>query len=123
MVVAFGACTHVIKPFGSPWRRAVPTLEHIGPEGDTCDYHALRLSHDHILRHPAQRRVVFAITDGQGDMDRTRAQRMSGEALGIQHLGIGIQEDCSYTWGPQSVTINTPADLGRVAFQQLRRAA
>ena len=123
MVIGFGQSTYVLKTWGQPWRQILPTLRQVGCEGDTNDFHALRMAHDYLLQHPAQRRVVLAITDGQGDGWRTAAQREAGERLGIQHYGIGIQMDCSSTWGPRSVMIRTPQDLGSVALQQVRRAA
>lgn len=122
MVLGFGYQTHMLKGLRQPWRQAMPTLRRVKLEGHTNDFHALRTAHDALLAHPAQRRVVLAITDGQGNFCRTREQRLAGEALGIQHYGIGIGEDVTYTWGQASVTIRNPADLGTVALSQLRRA-
>jgi Mg-chelatase subunit ChlD len=123
MVIAFGERTHVVKTWTQNWRTVVPTLQQIGTEGDTNDFHALRLAHEHLLQHPAQRRVVFALTDGEGNRDATREQRTSGEALGIQHWCLGIQHDARHTWGPNTIRVDRVADLGRVAFQQIKQAA
>jgi hypothetical protein len=81
------------------------------------------MAHDALLQHHAERRVVLAITDGQGNMYRTAQQRQAGEALGIQHYGIGIGMDCSATWGARSARIDKPADLAAVAFSRMRAAA
>lgn len=123
MVVCFGMQTHVVKTWTQPWRQIAERLRHVETEGDTKDYHALRLAHEHLLQHPAQRRVVFALTDGEGDLYSTHAQRLSGEALGVQHWCLGIQHDASSTWGPNTIRVDRVADLGTVAFQQIKRAA
>ena len=123
MVIAFGERTHVVKAWAQTWRSIAPRLQSVATEGDTNDFHALRLAHDHLLQHPAQRRVVFALTDGEGNQYETRQQRISGENLGIQHWCLGIQHDASHTWGPSTIRIDKVADLGRVAFQQIKRAA
>lgn len=123
MVIAFGERTHVVKAWTQNWRSIAPRLQSAATEGDTNDFHALRLAHDHLLQHPAQRRVVFALTDGEGNQYETRQQRISGEALGIQHWCLGIQHDASHTWGPSTIRIDKVADLGRVAFQQIKRVA
>ena len=123
MVIAFGERTHVVKTWTQNWRSIAPRLQSAATEGDTNDFHALRLAHDHLLQHPAQRRVVFALTDGEGNQYETRQQRISGENLGIQHWCLGIQHDASATWGPSTIRIDRVADLGRVAFQQIKRAA
>lgn len=123
MVIAFGEKTHVVKTWAQNWRSIAPRLQSAATEGDTNDFHALRLAHDHLLQHPAQRRVVFALTDGEGNQYETRQQRISGEKLGIQHWCLGIQHDASHTWGPSTIRIDKVADLGRVAFQQIKQAA
>lgn len=120
MVLTFGTHTSTLKRFGQPWRQVLQTMRRLGNEGHTNDYHALRTAHDALLQHPAQRRVVLAITDGQGNISQTSEQRQAGERLGIQHLCIGIQEDASPTWGAASVMIRSPRDLATVALSRLR---
>lgn len=120
MVLCFGTHTRTLKRFGQPWRQILPTMRRLGNEGHTNDYHALRTAHDALLQHPAQRRVVLAITDGQGNVSQTSEQREAGERLGIRHLCIGIQEDASPAWGKASVMIKSPRDLATVALSKLR---
>jgi len=123
MLLGFGADTFTLKTWGQPWRQTLPVLRSIYVEGDTNDWHALRMAHDALHQHHAERKVVLAITDGQGNMHRTAQQRQAGEALGIRHYGIGIGMDCSATWGARSVRIDKPADLAAVAFSRMRAAA
>lgn len=120
MVLCFGTHTSTLKRWGQPWRQVLPTMRRLGNEGHTNDYHALRTAHDALLQHPAQRRVVLAITDGQGNVSQTYEQREAGERLGIRHLCIGIQEDASPAWGAASVMIKSPRDLATVALSRLR---
>lgn len=122
MVLTFGTHTSTLKRFGQPWRQVLPTMRRLGNEGCTNDYHALRVAHDALLQHPAQRRVVLAITDGQGNVHQTQAQRKAGQRLGIHHLCLGIQEDASPAWGSAAVMIHSPRDLGAVALSKLKNA-
>ena len=123
MVIGFGTDTHTIKGWNQNWRTVAQIIKRIRLEGDTNDWHALRLAHQHLLLQPAARRVVFALTDGIGNQYATHTQREAGERLGIQHYALGIQHDARDTWGKNTVRVDTVADLGRVAFQQVRRAA
>ena len=75
------------------------------------------------MRVERRRRVVLAITDGIGSVSRTSEQRKSGERLGIRHVGIGINEEVSATWGPASVMIRSASALGEVALSRLKVAA
>ena len=122
MLLGFGHETFTLKTWGQPWRQTLPVLRSIYVEGDTNDWHALRMAHDALHQHHAERKVVLAITDGQGNMYRTAQQRQAGEALGIRHYGIGIGMDCSETWGARSVRIDAAADLAQAAFSRMRAA-
>ena len=122
MLLGFGEDTFTLKSWGQPWRQALPVLRSIYVEGDTNDWHALRMAHDALHQHHAERKVVLAITDGQGNMYRTAQQRQAGEALGIRHYGIGIGMDCSLTWGARSVRIDAASDLAQAAFSRMRAA-
>lgn len=121
-LMTFGDKTAVIKPFGQGYRAALPMLSKLGDAGDTNDYHAMRVAHEMLLRHRAQRRIVLSITDGEGQVDETRAQVISAANLGIQTIGIGIGYDVSKVY-PVSVRVESLADLGTVAFSKLRAAA
>lgn len=123
MVIAFGEEAHIVKPFGMPWRKAAGMLQRVSMQGDTNDYAACRFATEALMRHPAQRKVMLALTDGQGNVDRTRAQAEAARALGITVIGIGIQTDASGAWGKDSVTIDSVADLGTVAFSRMKAAA
>lgn len=123
MVLAFGRHSHVVKPFGMPWRKAVPIIRSVGLQGDTNDFAACRFATEALMAHPAERKVMIAISDGCGEKARTSKQVQAAKDLGIQVIGIGVQYDVSETWGDESVKINSVQDLGTVAFSRLKAAA
>jgi len=123
MVLAFGEVSHIVKPFSMPWRKAVPLLQRINMQGDTNDFAATRYATECLMRHPAQRKVMLALTDGNGQRYITAEQADAARALGITVIGLGIQMDASRTWGDDSAVINTVADLGTVAFGRMKAAA
>lgn len=123
MVLAFGEKSHVIKTWGQPWRKVLPILRAIDLEGDTNDFAACRFATEALMRHPAERKVLMVITDGEGEQWRTAAQVKAAQALGIRVIGIGIYFDVRDTYGPESVSIERVSDLGAVAFGQMKAAA
>jgi cobalamin biosynthesis protein CobT len=121
-VMAFSSYCSVIKPWSMPTRKGVEMLRRLQIDGGTKDYPALKLAHEMLLRHPAQRRVCFSLTDGDGDVCESTVQVAAAAALGITTIGVGIRHDVSTVY-PQSVRVNTLADLGGVMFKQLKLAA
>ena len=121
-VMAFSSYCSVIKPWAMPTRKGVEMLRRLHIDGGTKDYPALKLAHEMLLRHPAQRRVCFSLTDGDGDVLESTVQVAAAAALGITTIGVGIRHDVSTVY-PQSVRVNTLADLGGVMFKQLKLAA
>jgi cobalamin biosynthesis protein CobT len=91
-------------------------------EGGTKDYSALRLAHGLLLRHPAQRKVVFSLSDGDGDTREARAQNIAASRLGITTIGIGIRHDVSFVYA-QCVRVDDLADLGQTMFKHIKLAA
>jgi hypothetical protein len=65
---------------------------------------------------------VFVITDGEGQKDDVRAQCGAGVNLGITTIGVGIELDVSESY-PVSVRVKDAANLGEVAFKQIKLAA
>ena len=121
-IVAFGDCFSVVKGFNEPLNKATRAFNRIRNGGGTEDFAAVKLAHQLLLSHPAQRKVCFVITDGVGDTLNTNAQCVSGEALGITTIGLGIQHHVSAAY-PQSVRVDNLADLGRAAFDKIKVAA
>jgi len=122
MVITFGTESRIIKTWSQPWRKALPILRAISYEGDTNDFAGCRYATEALMRHPAQRKVLIAITDGEGEY-RTHKQVEAARALGITVLALGIQMDASQTYGAGTVRVDQVADLGSVALDRLARAA
>jgi len=122
MVITFGTESRIIKTWAQPWRKVLPTLRAISYEGDTNDFAGCRYATEALMRHPAQRKVLIAITDGEGEY-RTHKQVKAARALGITVLALGIQMDASETYGAGTVRVDQVADLGSVALDRLARAA
>lgn len=122
MVVTFGAQASILKPWAMPVPRALEQMSKVGSGVDTNDYSALRFAHEMVHGRSESRKVVFVITDGQGQTEDVRAQCNAGAALGITTIGVGIALDVSESY-PVSVTVEDAANLGKVAFKQIKLAA
>jgi len=122
MVVTFGSDVSVLKPWLMPVPRALERVAKVGSGANTNDYAALRFSHEMLHGRPESRKVVFVITDGEGEQDAVRAQCQSGVNLGITTIGVGIALDVSDSY-PVSVRVKDAANLGEVAFKQIKLAA
>lgn len=122
MVVTFGSYASVLKPWEMPVPRALERVARIGSGQNTNDYASLRFCHEMLHGRPESRKVVFVITDGCGDEQAVKAQCHAGENLGISTIGVGIELDVSDSY-PVSVTVRNAANLGEVAFKQIKLAA
>jgi len=120
-VLTFGSSVSVLKPFEMPVAKGLQRVARVDDGGDTNDYAALRYAHELLHGRPESRKVVFVITDGEGDGESVKAQCLSGEALGITTIGVGIQLDISHAY-PKAVRVNG-ANIGEVAFKQIKLAA
>jgi len=121
-VTAFADHASIIKPWSMPMRKALSILPRVSVYGGTEDCLALRHAHGLLLRHNARRRVCFALTDGDGQVKDAKAQVESGARLGITTIGVGILHTVSHVY-PQSVRVDTLADLGNMIFKHIKLAA
>ena len=122
MVVTFGSYASVLKPFEMPVPRALERVARVGAGSNTNDYAALRFCHEMLHGRPESRKVVFVITDGCGEEYAVHQQCIAGANLGITTIGVGIALDVSDSY-PVSVTVRDAANLGAVAFKQIKLAA
>jgi cobalamin biosynthesis protein CobT len=121
-VITFASNVSMLKPFDLHYRKAFPLLESLRAGGGTNDCEALQQAHRLLYGRPEARKVAFVLTDGCGDGDATYDQALSGARLGVTTIGVGIKHDVSHVY-PNSVTVNSLADLGGVAFNKLKLAA
>lgn len=123
-ILGFDNDLYRVRDFGgTPPLKTRSVLERIRSGGSTNDWAAIRLAHDMLLRHPAQRRVAFVIGDGDGKPRDARRQVLTGDRLGITTIGVGIGHDVRHVYGASSVRVDRPSDLGTVAFKQMKEAA
>jgi len=120
-VALFGDRTCVLSPFGQPFKRKEADLRRVLHGGGTNDYFAVRYAHEMLIRHKAERKVLFMLTDGMG-APATRHQVDMGERMGVTTIGLGIHMDVSSVY-PNNVTVNSIASLGTVAFNKIKLAA
>ena len=121
-VLTFGSSASVLKDWVCPTVKAIAKLGAIDSGGSTNDYFAVRYAHEMLLHRTEQRKLVFVITDGEGNVEATSEQVKVGQRLGITTVGIGIKHDVSHVY-PQSVKISDLADLGNESFKQIKLAA
>lgn len=121
-VLTFGSRASLLKDWSCPTVKAIAKLGRIDSGGSTNDYFAVRYAHEMLLNRTEERKMVFVITDGEGDADRTRSQVDTGTRLGITTVGIGIKHDVKHIY-PQSVKVSVLADLGNESFKQIKLAA
>ena len=121
-VLVFGDGTSIAKPFNMSLQKFIPTLTRLNAAGGTNDYIAIRHAHTLLLNRPEQRKICFAITDGEGDITTTKLQCEAGERLGVTTIGVGIELNVSPTY-PQNVTVDNIRDLATVSFKQIKLAA
>jgi Mg-chelatase subunit ChlD len=121
-VITFGSKTSVLKDWATHPRKLDARLPLVSSGGDTNDYFAIRFAHEMLHKRPEQRKVVFAITDGVGQPQDTRAQVDAGSRLGISTVGIGIQHDVTRVY-PNAVRVDRLADMATASFKQIKLAA
>ncbi|MFZ8985026.1 MAG: VWA domain-containing protein, partial [Steroidobacteraceae bacterium] len=66
MLITFGTDSVILKSWGQPWRKVLPDLRRLHGQGDTNDYAAARYATEALMTHPAQRKVLISISDGDG---------------------------------------------------------
>lgn len=120
-VVAFNHRASVLKGFHESRTSAVEAMRRLDNFGGTNDFFAVRYAHKMLLARREQRKVCIVLTDGNGNPEATRRQVMSGEALGITTIGIGIQLPVGHVY-TQHVNVQDVADLGNASFKQIKLA-
>lgn len=120
-VVSFDDRIYIDAPFDARLQFKRDIVLRLGPYGGTNDYAAIKVAHDLLRQRPEARKVCFVLSDGDGDRQAAKEQADSGDAFGITTIGIGICHDVSRVY-KNNVRVDVPADLGKVAFNQIKLA-
>ena len=121
-VMAFSDNTSIVKPFGMPLAQGKKRVMRLRECGSTNDYYGVKVAHDVLRVRPEERKVLFVITDGDGDMIATHSQVAAGERLGITTIGVGVQLNVSGVY-PNNIHVEDAADIGKASFKQIKLAA
>lgn len=121
-VMVFNHFVSVPVPFGISLGKARNLISRIKSSGSTADYEALRHAHQMILRRPESRKVVFALTDGEGRPNSARQQIQIGTRAGVTTVGIGIMTSVGHVY-PDSIRVDNLSDLASASFNRIKLAA
>ena len=92
-VLTFDNYTSVLKPFNTHFKKTMPLLQRIRCNGSTNDYFAIKIAHEMLLNRSEARKVVFVLTDGDGNVAQAKAQVASGVKLGLTTIGVGMMHN------------------------------
>lgn len=123
-VVSFGDSVSTLVDFGAPAARIKQMVRRLVAVGSTNDFEAVRHAHGMLLRRPEARKVCIVLTDGDGHGMAVKRQCMSGQALGITTIGIGIgTQNSAEKWYTNPVKVANLSDLATTALSQIKVAA
>lgn len=118
-VVAFGSRVHQVAGWGTPTAKLAQTMLHMSAGGMTNDAQAVRFTGDMLLARPEERKVLFVLTDGMGDMVETRKRVQALERCGITVVGVGIGFDVSMVY-TQHIQVDDVSKLGTMSLKKIK---
>lgn len=121
LVAAFGRTVCKVADWGAPTVKVAKSLERVPDNGMTNDARAIRFCGDLLLKRSEARRILFVLTDGDGDVEMARANVDTLERLGVTVIGIGIGLDVSKVY-PNNVRVNDGNALAAASFKQIKLA-
>ena len=121
MVAAFGRTVCKVADWGAPTVKVAKALEYVPDNGLTNDARAIRFCGDLLLKRSEQRRILFVLTDGNGDLELARANVDTLERLGITVIGVGIGLDVSNVY-KNNIRVNNANALASASFKQIKLA-
>jgi cobalamin biosynthesis protein CobT len=121
MVAAFGRTISKVADWSAPTVKVAQALERVPDIGSTNDAQAIRFCGDLLLKRAEARRILFVLTDGEGDAEMARANVDTLERLGVTVIGIGIGLDVSKVY-PNNVRVNDASALASASFKQIKLA-
>jgi Mg-chelatase subunit ChlD len=121
LVAAFGRTVCKVADWSAPTVKVAKALERVPDNGCTNDARAIRFCGDLLLKRSEARRILFVLTDGDGDVEMARANVETLERLGVTVIGIGIGLDVSGVY-PNNVRVNDASALASASFKQIKLA-
>jgi Mg-chelatase subunit ChlD len=118
-VVAFGSRVHQVAGWGTPTAKLAQTMLHMSSGGSTNDAQAVRFTGDMLLARPEERKVLFVLTDGMGDIVETRKRVQALERCGITVVGVGIGFDVSMVY-TQHIQVDDVSKLGTMSLKKIK---
>lgn len=121
LVAAFGRTVSKVADWSAPTVKVAKALERVPDNGCTNDARAIRFCGDLLLKRSEARRILFVLTDGDGDVEMARANVDTLERLGVTVIGIGIGLDVSKVY-PNNIRVNDASALAAASFKQIKLA-
>jgi len=121
LVAAFGRTVSKVADWGAPTVKVAKSLERVPDCGATNDAAAIRFCGDLLLKRSEARRILFVLTDGEGDAEMARANVDTLERLGVTVIGIGIGLNVSGAY-PNNIRVNDATALAAASFKQIKLA-
>jgi phosphoglycolate phosphatase-like HAD superfamily hydrolase len=121
-IVTFNSMHSVAHKFSTNKAKLLNTISRISFSGSTSDYAAVRTCHTMLAKHNAERKVLFVMTDGLGQVVDTRAQVAAGRRLGITTLAVGIGQRVENIYGDESAYVKDATKLGEAMFGKIKLA-
>ena len=120
-MAAFGRTISKIADWGQPTVKVAKALERVDDCGATNDAQAIRFCGNLLLQRSEERRILFVLTDGNGDHEMARANVDTLERLGVTVIGIGIGLNVSEVY-PNNIQVNDASSLAAASFKQIKLA-
>jgi hypothetical protein len=121
LVAAFGRTVSKVADWSAPTVKVAKSLERVPDCGATNDAAAIRFCGDLLLKRSEARRILFVLTDGEGDAEMARANVDTLERLGVTVIGIGIGLNVSGVY-PNNIRVNDATALAAASFKQIKLA-
>jgi cobalamin biosynthesis protein CobT len=118
------AVLYDFKPYGKKLSACREAMDAIFTTAGGCtpDLSAINYVGNELLLRPERRKIMFVISDGQGDdRDVVRARVECLQKAGIDVIGIGIEYNVDDVFD-YCVTVNSVSELSAASFKQIKEA-
>ena len=110
----------LISEFGESFRKVASRFPAVGVQGCTPMAEALLWSGYHLHATTQNRKILFVITDGQPDTQKSATDVISSlEQSGVEVMGLGINVDVSHLFATSGL-LNDINELAMTVFNMLK---